>query len=802
MLLDRWRVNGAGGGCEKQQSGGRNSQKRRQRKPNQLVTLFILLLAVVPQGLLAQPENKVGTAKDDGYAVIVDAGSSGCRVHVFKLEWDKSGVSKIPHVHLPDHKLKVKPGLSSFKDNPSAAGPSLEGIMKFAMDNIPKEYHSQTPVRLAATAGLRMIPAEAANQILDSCYQYISSHTPFIVKREKVAVISGRDEGAFGWASVNYLYKRLKGMANEKLGTVGTIEMGGASTQITAQLLQPPADAPTKPWAYMLSLAGASYPLYTHSYLGYGQDAARAKYNELLPTSEDPCFPKNYSKTVPSGNPYDGKDGVRGTGNYTACRRRIESEMFPRAMCQEEPCSFGGVHQPAIWPATPSAGGFVMFENFFHSSRAVGVIGMESGVGVPDFERAGEEYCRRKWDEIVKRTQTGLYPAMQTGDETKYCFSMAFFAAFLGKGLGVPAGSKFPVVGSIDGVDIDWSLGMMLAEVLPSQPAQPPSPSPNLPPAAADPLAPAPPAPSAAALPPIALTKPDAPAAQPDPIAPVPAKQPEVPAVAEPAKASVPEKPTVQAPAAEKPAEKRAEQAGEKEAAPPVVGQGLGEVEMNKPLANHPASAYAIPAANVSKIVLRTGASGASGSGGDKAMGSKIELVVHAPAAAPPAPEPKKAAEWGGGEEEKGEQEEDKKADASASELAKGQAEPAPPVQDLVPNVPDEVKKAKDRQQQLQNEFVGPPVIGTTAAAAAGSGAEFKVGGSERSLLGRALGLVGGASVLALVAGMVLLGMRRGGGTPPSPGRAPRALSGTRLSGLSDLEEGKRPLERYRDKDH
>eukprot|EP00961_Rhodomonas_salina_P009589 129884-Rhodomonas_salina.1 len=49
-----------------------------------------------------------------------------------------------------------------------------------------------------------------------------------------------------------------------------------------------------------------------------------------------------------------------------------------------------------------------MFENFFHSSRAVGVIGMESGVGVPDFERAGEEYCRRKWDEVSEHRIDGL----------------------------------------------------------------------------------------------------------------------------------------------------------------------------------------------------------------------------------------------------------------------------------------------------------------------------------------------------------------------------------------------------------
>ncbi len=34
--------------------------------------------------------------------------------------------------------------------------------------------------------------------------------------------------------------------------------------------------------------------------------------------------------------------------------------------------------------------------------------------------------------QIVNRGETGLYPAMQSGDEVKYCFSLAFFSVFLG----------------------------------------------------------------------------------------------------------------------------------------------------------------------------------------------------------------------------------------------------------------------------------------------------------------------------------------------------------------------------------
>ena len=127
----------------------------------------------------------------------------------------------------------------------------------------------------------------------------------------------------------------------------------------------------------IVSAGGASYSLYTHSYLGYGQDAARARYNELLPTSTDPCFPKNYSKSQPSTDPYDGRDGVLGAGNYSQCTQKIETELFPPVVCTDAPCSFGGVHQPPIWGTDPSGApsAFVMFENFFHSSKVTAING-------------------------------------------------------------------------------------------------------------------------------------------------------------------------------------------------------------------------------------------------------------------------------------------------------------------------------------------------------------------------------------------------------------------------------------------
>ena len=228
--------------------------------------------------------------------VVIDAGSSGCRLHVYTLT-QVPGKS-LPQVELPDKKLKKSPGLSSFENNPDQAGASLQGLLEFAKEHVPAEQRPLTPIRLAATAGLRLLPKATADRILDSCYKFLKEKSTFRVTRDKISVISGRDEGAYGWLAINFLLARLEGMDATADGTVGSIEMGGASSQVTVQLKGDAAvkseDAST---LYTLEVAGYNYSLYTHSYLGFGQEQARSRFNDMIQGAAvvDPCFNKGYS---------------------------------------------------------------------------------------------------------------------------------------------------------------------------------------------------------------------------------------------------------------------------------------------------------------------------------------------------------------------------------------------------------------------------------------------------------------------------------------------------------------------------
>jgi hypothetical protein len=123
------------------------------------------------------------------YNIVLDAGSTGSRVHVFKFERGEgkgAGALKL----ISDTFEQLKPGLSAYRDDPSAAAASLKPLLTTALRAVPKELQAGTGLSLKATAGLRLLPGSKADDILK-------------VRRRRGGTAQQRRAGARGGAVVS-----------------------------------------------------------------------------------------------------------------------------------------------------------------------------------------------------------------------------------------------------------------------------------------------------------------------------------------------------------------------------------------------------------------------------------------------------------------------------------------------------------------------------------------------------------------------------------------------------------------------
>lgn len=143
---------------------------------------------------------RFGLSKE-AYAVVLDAGSTGTRVLAFAF-----------HQSLSDNNLKlknelfqeVKPGLSSYAENPEAGAESVKQLLAKAKVFIPQDKWASTPIALKATAGLRLLPKDKADAILNAVSNVIRS-SGFHATDSSVGIMDGVDEGIFSWFTVNFL---------------------------------------------------------------------------------------------------------------------------------------------------------------------------------------------------------------------------------------------------------------------------------------------------------------------------------------------------------------------------------------------------------------------------------------------------------------------------------------------------------------------------------------------------------------------------------------------------------------------
>lgn len=396
------------------------------------------------------------------YVVMIDAGSSGSRVHVYHFNNCKAA----PRLVSEEFKM-LEPGLSSYKADPEEAAKSLDPLLKLALDTVPEESRKCTPVAVKATAGLRLIGEEKAQAILEAVRQRLQNDYPFKVDEGAVSMLSGSDEGAYAWITINYLLGNIApgAKSNQRKETAAVFDLGGGSTQIVFE----PEDRVLVPdQEYKTRFGELNYELYQHSHLGYGLNVARetiqkAIVENYLKAGTDvvasplinPCLP-------PGGKLKDVKIEVNEKeyvvnfigpkeGSLMQCQKLAEDHLHKDASCSSIPCSFNGIHQP-ILPVTTE---LYVISYFYDRTHP---LGMPSSFTIADLYDLGHKVCSAS-NESFKAIDGAV---SELKENPQWCGDLGYMLALLDMGYGIDRKNVVRIAKKISGFELGWCLGASL----------------------------------------------------------------------------------------------------------------------------------------------------------------------------------------------------------------------------------------------------------------------------------------------------------------------------------------------------
>eukprot|EP00449_Zooxanthella_nutricula_P007000 CAMPEP_0198503106 /NCGR_PEP_ID=MMETSP1462-20131121/9703_1 /TAXON_ID=1333877 /ORGANISM="Brandtodinium nutriculum, Strain RCC3387" /LENGTH=511 /DNA_ID=CAMNT_0044232213 /DNA_START=124 /DNA_END=1656 /DNA_ORIENTATION=+ len=392
------------------------------------------------------------------YRLMVDAGSSGSRLHIYKWEGDGTGRLTAVEPSISDkHALKTEPGLSSFAETLDGAGMSLAPLLQVANKYVPAGARPSTPLWIKATAGLRVLDTPVIDALIQSVSAYLRNSTNCAFAFQTMEAVSGESEGVYGFLAVNDLLGNRRPF-------VGILDLGGASTQLT---FVPKGAIKLNEFAvYMPSRNKGwvrSQSLFVDSYTKFGVQEFQMRIRKSLarakPTADqvnNPCMFSGDTQRVelPSGR----KVEFVGTSDPEACEHIVQNLLHTDYACVLEPCAVMGRYVAEMPDKLYAIGAF------FYTAYNLGLVGsdcegQEIAVTPAHIANATYNTCSMTMEQVRRHN-----PQLPLRHLRRLCMAGTYTYSLLRAYGFHPEDTNVTFAHKVGGQSLDWTRGAVLFE--------------------------------------------------------------------------------------------------------------------------------------------------------------------------------------------------------------------------------------------------------------------------------------------------------------------------------------------------
>lgn len=382
------------------------------------------------------------------FAVIFDAGSTGTRLHLYRYvhSTDQNG---LPFKVEEETFREVSPGLSSYSHDPPGASESIRSLIQIAHETIPPFMWDKTPITLKATAGLRLLPGDMADDILDAVEREIVNSGFFAVPNG-VGIMSGSDEGIYSWLTLNLLLNVFYSddvklpYFPDASRTVAAFDLGGGSTQLTFWPVDQRIFEHHSEYRRDIEFFGHRMQLFTHSFLGNGLVAARL--NTLLHITGDEAEVKHELVTPCMPSDFRLQDWEYALRKWTISGM----QTYSFNACYDNARQFVAYSDVMKLP-TLQGKMIYLFSYFFDRGLNAELVKEHSGgaVKLVDFKVAAEKACSRTKEEL---RGSHWLPWL--------CHDLTYIYSLLHDGYGFGDTQPFYLAKKLKGMEVAWAQGL------------------------------------------------------------------------------------------------------------------------------------------------------------------------------------------------------------------------------------------------------------------------------------------------------------------------------------------------------